>query len=135
MQVEFNSVTSVNAFNSNTTLTYTAVNLNPYFVKNFYSLKIVDTDGRFTYSRVVKVSIEAKNNITIFPNPASNFFVVGGINDFKNLQLFDRAGKKVKQFLPSAANRYSIAGLPKGMYLLQLTKSDNSLQIQKLMIE
>ena len=129
MQVEFNSITSVNAFYSNTTHTYTAVDLNSYFGKNFYRLKIVDTDGRFTYSPVIKISFESKNNISIFPNPANNVFVIGGMNNLINLQLFDRAGKKVKLFLPNAANRYSIAGLPKGMYLLQLTKSHNSIQI------
>ena len=133
--IKFDSLTLINAFNSNATHTYTAIDLNPNFGKNFYRLKIVDTDGRFTYSPVIKISFESKNNISIFPNPANNVFVIGGMNDLVNLQLFDRAGKKVKQFLPNAANRYSIAGLPKGMYLLQLTKSDNSIQTQKLMIE
>jgi hypothetical protein len=48
--------------------------------------------------------------------------------------LIDASGKIVKQFVKTINNRYSVAGLSKGMYLLLLI-ADDERQTQKIVIE
>jgi len=55
------------------TNTYTYTHGKPVLGTNYYRLKIVDTDGAFTLSNVVRVVLNAsKKSIKIYPNPASD---------------------------------------------------------------
>lgn len=40
----------------------------------YYRLKLLDKDGRFSYSNIVSVKLPSKNSFTIFPNPATKNF-------------------------------------------------------------
>jgi hypothetical protein len=63
---------------------------------NYYRLKMVDNDGRYTYSAIIKLSTQLSNaGITVFPNPVTN-----------RLQLNIQASKKEQVVF----NLYSAAG-------------------------
>ncbi len=63
--------------------------------------------------------------ITIFPNPASNYIVVSGINQTTNLEIFDILGKKILE--KTIANQEQIAtNCSSGIYFVKLTSAEKS---------
>ena len=66
---------------------------------NFYRLKMVDADGKFTYSNIVAVKINAVNKLQIFPNPAAAILFVeaSGNNENATVQIVDEGGRKLKE--------------------------------------
>jgi len=78
--VDFNALFYVNTKavngNSNTKLTYDALDTNPVAGTSYYRLKQVDKDRRFTYSPIVAVEIIPEKNIkfVVYPNPNSGEF-------------------------------------------------------------
>lgn len=51
--------------------TYEFTHRNPINGDNFYRLKIVDTDGSFTYSKIEHVKFEIGLEVSVYPNPAA----------------------------------------------------------------
>lgn len=113
---------------------YTAVDDKPFNGINYYRLKIIDKDGSYKYSTILKIDFTKKYLISILPNPAQTYIVISGADKFKQVQLIDMNGKLIKQFGKSNNNRYDVSGLPKGIYLLQLINNDEK-QVQKIIIQ
>jgi len=67
----------------------------------------------------------SKKNISVFPNPATNFIGLTETEDVKQLIVFNVVGRKMKSFMVSEGEKYNIAELPKGMYLVQILNYDN----------
>ncbi|MEP6711904.1 MAG: T9SS type A sorting domain-containing protein, partial [Ferruginibacter sp.] len=126
-----NTVLARNAVGRNN---YTAADINPLNGINYYRLKIIDKDGKYNYSIVLRIDFTKKYLVSILPNPAHNFILINGADNFKQIQLLDASGKTVKQFAKTANNQYNITGLPKGVYLLRLLAEDER-QTQKIIIE
>lgn len=94
---------------------------------NFYRLKMVDADGRFTYSKTVAIRVDGNSNaLQIFPNPAKGILhvQVPGSNENAMLIITDMTGRKVKQQKINGSGNTSfsidIDDLPKGTYNLLL---------------
>lgn len=51
--------------------TYTWTDRSPFEGTNFYRLKMIDIDGSFQYSKIIKISTNSAGQISIFPNPVS----------------------------------------------------------------
>jgi len=61
------------AGNSSTVMYYTAAHSKPVYGTNFYRLKMVDLDGKITYSDIVAIKVSNDNyKIAVFPNPVQN---------------------------------------------------------------
>ena len=71
--------------------------------------------------------LTSKKNISVFPNPAINFIGLSETEDVKQLIVFNVVGRKMKSFMVSEGEKYSIAELPKGMYLVQILGYDNKI--------
>ena len=56
---------------STTLKRYTYTDEKPASAENLYRLKMQDLDGSFAYSRIVSVRFENKNELVVYPNPAS----------------------------------------------------------------
>jgi len=118
---------------------YTFTDASPLTGANYYRLKPVDKDGKFIYSKVVKIIFSKLPGIRISPNPASNYLYISleNINSAASLQVIDVNGKLVKQ-VPIAqglSNKtISLAGLPRGIYTLKLV-SQNNVTTQKLLLQ
>jgi hypothetical protein len=68
----FNSIGNRTALNSTSPLTYTFTDLTPNNGVNYYRLKMVDQDGAFKFSAIVRVDMNDKNrSVTVFPNPVT----------------------------------------------------------------
>ncbi len=87
---------------------------------------------------LVGVALGAQSNskpdLSVFPNPATEFISVQDKNDAVGyLSVFNLVGKKVKEFEFVKGEQYSVADLPKGMYLVQiLDRNKHNLTTQKI---
>jgi hypothetical protein len=106
----------------------------------YYRLKQRDADSRYTYSKVVtlSISIATKFGVDLYPNPAVNeinLAVVASRKEKMDYQVFDNAGRIVmqetKQVL-SGINRFSvdINKLSAGVYYIKLSSNSNSKKLQ-----
>jgi Bacterial Ig-like domain/Lamin Tail Domain/Secretion system C-terminal sorting domain len=118
---------------------YSLTDANPVTGNNFYRLKMVDQDGKFEYSRIVKVYFSKQLIIHISPNPATTFVNINieNINTPVTVQLVDLNGKLVKQQIISQGvqnSRLSLTGLMKGLYTIKLIGT-TQVTAQKLLIQ
>jgi subtilisin-like proprotein convertase family protein len=107
---------------------YYFTDLKPYAGASYYRLKQIDKDGHFTYSAIVKITLESNSLLwTVYPNPAhtqSTIRVLSNMNKV-NIALVDASGKMVyRYYLPSvrAGEQISLPvnNLAKGIYLLKV---------------
>ena len=114
----------------NTEASYELNDKYPYPGNNFYRLKMIDLDGAFRYSNIVKVQTEQKAIaiIKIYPNPLNDklsieFFAEKNYNI--QLEIFDLSGKIMvnKQVnLQAGLDNYqlNLKKLAAGNYMLQI---------------
>jgi Secretion system C-terminal sorting domain len=99
---------------------------------NYYRLKQVDMDGRFTYSIVVLIRVKKDNqpDVLIFPNPAHKQITVNvteGQHPQWNLQVQNMVGQPVlRHIIPANQNneRITIDGLAKGIYTVTILSAN-----------
>ena len=75
--INFSSIGQVSAKNDNTlTTNYTYTDGSPASGDNYYRLRMVDIDGKFTYSKVVSLDFQPNGPsvISTYPNPAHGSF-------------------------------------------------------------
>ncbi len=111
------------AGSSNHTINYQYIDANPQLL-NYYRLKQVDYDGKSIFSGIkfIKTALSSSAK-AIYPNPADNVINVD-ISNIKDIQLYDAVGHWLKS-LPILDNTISVANLPKGIYYLKLSYTDN----------
>ena len=104
---------------------------------NYYRIKIVQRDGKYTYSRIRKLDFSNRgDDILIYPNPVTGqtVFISASANCSSGL-LYDGAGKLIKSFaLQGTSNSISIKGISKGIYMLKVI-SVNSSHTQKIFVQ
>ena len=88
---------------------------------NYYRLKMVDADGRFTYSKIIAIAAPASNAIMVFPNPVNDklFIRLTNIGSPTEISIADAKGTVIKQLqLRPGASEASVstADLPAGVY-------------------
>ncbi len=98
-QVSFHALTNINAAGTTLAHNYGYTDKSPLSGINYYRLKMVDIDGRFTYSRIIAVKAPASNSIAIFPNPVSDklFIKLGDVAAATRIFITDAKGIVIKQ--------------------------------------
>ena len=95
----------------------------------YYRLRQKDTNGRFTYSRIVALSIDNSKNIVLFyPNPVineANLAITVSKKEKVQVTIIDNAGRIIMQQqmnLTNGSNTLSldVSLLTKGIYFLEL---------------
>jgi parallel beta-helix repeat protein len=61
--------------NTNASVNYSYLHTNLLAV-NYYRLKMIDIDGKFTYSLVLRIALAAEQIISVYPNPAKNHVTI-----------------------------------------------------------
>jgi glucose/arabinose dehydrogenase len=102
----------------------------------YYRLRMVDADGKFAYSFIVRVLRGSKANaeLTISPNPFKSEFLFGA--DFKNagmvnMRIIDSKGavaRTIRQQVSEGFNSFQVdklETLPKGVYFLEVIQGDD----------
>ncbi|MFC4230809.1 DUF4331 family protein [Parasediminibacterium paludis] len=86
---------------------------------NYYRIKQVDNDGKFSYSPIRSVRFDSKTELTVTPNPASSFINISSTQNNINISIFDGNGKKVATKLLTSGNaRIDISSLSSGTYII-----------------
>lgn len=109
---------------------YTAFDDRPVSGKNIYQVRVVEAAGQVSYSPAVVVYYNRAQTIAVFPNPATDFVNVNGVEAGSVLILTDISGKTISSQQATATNnRLSTEGLASGVYQLIIRKP-NGEQIQ-----
>lgn len=92
---------------------------------NYYRLKQVDKDARYTYSPIATVAFEKEvAMLTVFPNPAGNTITIKYTGNQQKIQLtvFDLAGRQVmsKELKDQSIWQADVSGLAKGTYTIRV---------------
>lgn len=76
----------------------------------------------------------SKPDLSVFPNPATEYISVQDNNDVVGrLYVISLSGRRVKEFEFTKGEHYSVADLPKGMYLVQIIdRNEHILTTQKM---
>ncbi|MCX6187228.1 MAG: T9SS type A sorting domain-containing protein, partial [Bacteroidetes bacterium] len=94
----------------------------------YYRLKMMDYDGNFKYSNVIKVSNEnVGNEVTVFPNPTSEKISISNSNlNFASMsfKVMNLTGEVVKVGTASI-NEINVSDLAAGMYMISVTDEAN----------
>jgi hypothetical protein len=127
------TIATANANNRSGINNYSFTDAQPITANNFYRLKQIDFDGRFTYSSILKIQFIEKPVFTIYPNPAVNGLSISGATAGSVIYLYDAAGKQLLQRTINAQSlTISMDSYAKGMYLLTYT-IDGERMVQKIM--
>ncbi len=90
----------------------------------YYRLKMVDYNGKFTYSPVARLNNKAQNSISVYPNPVADAFTIqwnGNRLLNSTAKLLDASGKMIQAITIKNNNQtVDISNVSKGIYLLQL---------------
>lgn len=66
------------------------------------------------------------DQITLFPNPATDHFSLkGDVTDVRNLEILDANGKLLDRMNYGIGNQYSVSDLPSGLYFVRLIDRRN----------
>lgn len=103
---------------------YTATDRTPAIGPNFYRIKQVDADGKFTYSNIASIRIAETGTLTIMPNPANDFFILSGITKATNVSVYNVAGQLLNQWNNVNGNQQlNIANLQQGLYIIKVLQN------------
>jgi hypothetical protein len=123
----FIKIGTVNAQNRSGQHNYKLVDEQPLNGANYYRLKMIDIDGSFTFSSIKRVDFNNVEQVSIFPNPASNELKISNVSGYDFIQVMDASGRVVHQQKISGGHvEVNIQKLLPGNYLLRLT--GNSIQ-------
>ncbi len=122
---------------------YSFVDARPFATKNYYRIKQVDKDGRYSYSNVITINIdEATSNWVVYPNPTTeniNLFCNANYNNMQ-VQIFDAVGKLVYSETKAKALKgeiitVSLQRLTKGVYSIKLQASNAETTTKKIIVQ
>jgi subtilisin-like proprotein convertase family protein len=139
----FSNIGKINAGNNPASIDqYVFNDVRPYEGINYYRLKQVDKDGRFTYSKIVSVTIDAlSSKYLVYPNPAIDLTTVKMLSDAKDLsvKLTDASAKVVykktlKSIKAGEELQIPIKGLARGLYILTLS-TQNGIANEKILVQ
>ncbi len=92
--------------------------------KIYYRLKMIDNDGKFTYSNIIVLSNQNNTTVTVYPNPVIDKVTLK-FTDNKlfntTAKLIDMSGRLVSTiFIKNNFEIIEMGKLPSGIYMLQL---------------
>lgn len=139
----FVNIASINAIN-NTSNNYSFTDNSVVSGVAFYRLKMVDKDGKFTYSNVVSIKAQTNSNIAIYSNPVKNKTIQIQLSNLPKdvylLGVYDLAGRLIEQKsikYSGATTTESLVlanSILPGTYLLRLTNNAIN-QTIKIMVD
>lgn len=112
------------------------IHVNPAAVEGSTPYDITFTDyedptiilGSVSGEVIISNSTSTKNNptqsnLTVYPNPTSDYFQVSDTPGLRYIELFNIVGNKVRSFDAIPQKQYSVADLTDGIYLVRLMNS------------
>jgi hypothetical protein len=108
----------------------------PVTGKNYYRLKMVDKDGKYSYSNIMMVDFDANYKVQVYPNPFTTALkvAVNGAGGAKNtVKVLDMSGKVIiQQTFTGGFINLDVSSLAAGTYMLQV---NGSVQLQSFKVQ
>ncbi len=137
--VHFNSIASMDAAgNTAASSQYTYQDDNPYPGVNFYRIRLMDRDGKFSYSATKSIQFDELQTrlVQLSPNPAKSTvsLYIAGNKTLLNVKLVDATGRLIHDF-EMKADRLSIPvmQLSQGIYYIRI--QGNNLNVMKKLVK
>ncbi|HSZ26303.1 MAG TPA: glycosyl hydrolase [Cytophagaceae bacterium] len=113
--------------------TYSFIDMNPMYGINYYHLKIMDKDGKYTYSTIVSVNFGDTNLVSLYPNPADDilYISVSGSDDYI-VSIYDNVGQEV--ITQQDPKKITISNLASGIYMVKIIVENKPVVIKKLIV-
>jgi uncharacterized repeat protein (TIGR03803 family) len=119
----FMRIGTVAATNNRGGSSYSFDDVKPLMNKNFYRLRQVDIDGKFTFSRIVTIDFAIVQKLTLLPNPVSDVLIVNaGVEAVNRIIIRDVNGRLVKHVTGNGTGtiQVPVAHLHAGLYLAEI---------------
>ena len=127
---EYTAIGNVHAGNFSST-TYNFNDNAPLAGKSYYRLRIINTDGSFTYSLVVMIKSTSDITVTVSPNPAQHFIKLNA--SVAGIIITDAAGKPLISVVNVRAGAaIDISQLKPGFYFIHPLQDDDKLPAIKI---
>lgn len=123
--------------NSQSALYYSTQDVNPYAGRNYYRLKQTDIDGKFTYSKVVTVSFDKRESVSVYPNPAVNTIYIKGLTiSSTQIEWYDIGGRIIATQVVAVQNGIAKinTNFANGVYVLKYTTGKAVWDAQRIII-
>jgi hypothetical protein len=102
---------------SNRTKHYEYIHTSPSIGINYYRIKQVDYNGKYSYSDIVSVRYNGNGETSIYPNPASSEVTITTTQP-TSVQIMDVYGKVLKnQDISEGQNTINLSELPYGILI------------------
>jgi hypothetical protein len=106
-----------------------------------YRLEMVDRDGKTAYSAVKAVRIGLMSSVSVYPNPATDYVNIALSGDASvnaNIRLVNLSGQvMLEKNVTNAGGTIvplTVSGFPQGSYLIVVTGSDGTKQVNKILV-
>lgn len=127
---DFTTIAAMPILNSGTKYNYQ--DNNPLLSENYYRLKMIDVDGKYSYSPIKSVNNKKHLSLNVYPNPAKENLAVTMSNDIDipimvEISTITGSIAMQKNITPINGNNtiiINIASLAKGSYLVIATAGD-----------
>jgi hypothetical protein len=119
---------------SRTLRSYEVYDAAPLVGANYYRIKQVSSDGSYTYSEVRKILNNGITSISVFPNPATDFAIVDGLDKNRSnmIHLLDVTGKLISEhFIKDSQYRFDLSKLQPGIYHVVVNGSEHFQLVKK----
>jgi hypothetical protein len=118
---------------SNAVVHYQWVHQTPADGRNYYRLKMKDSDGAYTYSRIASLRFDGKAAAIVYPNPVSDVLIVEDSKEIVLLRIVSPEGKKVYE-ASKVPDAIPVKGLAAGVYQVQITRQSGAVQKHRIAI-
>lgn len=120
------------AGNSNVTKKYAFTDASPLSGVNYYRLRMVDIDGKYTYSVVRLLNFDETISIKTFPNPAINTLYISGLEIGSTYILTAVNGQTVLQNKSSSSvEAVTVSNLTGGTYIISIINKNKTIYTSK----
>jgi hypothetical protein len=121
---------------SSTTQHYSFIHTAPVNGENYYRLRMIDRDDKFSYSAVRVVSFVKEKNATLYPNPASEYIFIrtDDLRNIKTVSLFDLMGRKLPLSYSVSDNKIDVQNIPVGTYVVRIVYKNGSTENHKISV-
>ncbi len=116
---------------------YNSIDPHPLKAMNYYRLRIVDMDGRTSYSSIVAVRFTDAKAPLLYPNPAAGFVnIAPGTEPVKETIFYDVMGRVLLRLKQSATGLLNVPvnTLSNGLYVVEI-RTTNSVFKTKLVVK
>lgn len=127
--------------NSMEAVAYKFVHTTPVMGENFYRIKAVDVDGKFSFSNIALVRVQNRiiSSVLVYPNPVADVLAIELFSDARkhiSLMVTDAKGSVIlndRQTVQQGKNKLqlNVGHLPSGVYYLQTDDGNSGPQHQK----